>query len=187
MIRRPPRSTLFPYTTLFRSARVASTRLAMWALTASAVSGVKVAPMAFIENRASPLPMGLRCSGVRARAPPSCRISSMIRGDPHEGVFGPRREVGEQLGVLDDARRVHGVLADRIHRRHWHLPEGVYDVLAESFAYGSEHLLPFRRLLTAVAALHHDDGPALQRLGQARQRREHPEGGDRKASGRGKV
>src|SRR3712207_7735747 len=36
MIRRPPRSTLFPYTTLFRSSR----RLGLWTGTTVAVSGV---------------------------------------------------------------------------------------------------------------------------------------------------
>src|SRR2546429_6055853 len=30
MIRRPPRSTLFPYTTLFRSGRTASTKSTLW-------------------------------------------------------------------------------------------------------------------------------------------------------------
>ena len=54
----------------------------MRSLTPSAISGVKVAPMAFIENRAMPLPIGLKCSAVGARAPPSWRISRIIRGDP---------------------------------------------------------------------------------------------------------
>ena len=62
-------------------------------------------------------------------------------GDPHEGVHGPRREVGEHLGVLDHAERVHGVHADPVHLGHGHLPEGVDDGLPEAFADGPEHLL----------------------------------------------
>src|SRR5215212_5647856 len=99
----------------------------MRALTAPAISGVKVAPMAFIENLASPLPMELRLPAVRARAPPSWRISSIVRGAtrhqrPLGGRYHPRGEVGEQLGALDDAKRVDGVHADPVHLRHRHLP-----------------------------------------------------------------
>jgi hypothetical protein len=54
--------------------------------------------------------------------------------DPDEGVYGMRREVGEQLGVLDDAQWVHGVHADLVHLRYGHLPEGGDDGLAQSFA-----------------------------------------------------
>ena len=42
---------------------------------------MKAGPTPFMMNLESPLPMVLRRSAVRVRAPPSCRISSKIRGD----------------------------------------------------------------------------------------------------------
>src|SRR5258708_31607714 len=39
MIRRPPRSTLFPYTTLFRSIRVARVGLPPWAAAGAKIDG----------------------------------------------------------------------------------------------------------------------------------------------------
>src|SRR3712207_7367149 len=47
MIRRPPRSTLFPYTTLFRSARVAVALWLSWAGLADAIGGVAALMSAF--------------------------------------------------------------------------------------------------------------------------------------------
>src|SRR5437867_8416785 len=43
MIRRPPRSTLFPYTTLFRSRR--------WGLTTCAVSGISAVPYSMSRQK----------------------------------------------------------------------------------------------------------------------------------------
>src|SRR5260370_15416879 len=40
MIRRPPRSTLFPYTTLFRSHRLSAARLAGWQPVSAAGRGI---------------------------------------------------------------------------------------------------------------------------------------------------
>src|SRR3712207_8640755 len=48
MIRRPPRSTLFPYTTLFRSARAAAHRAAVVGL-AQAVAHRQLAPVARVR------------------------------------------------------------------------------------------------------------------------------------------
>src|SRR3712207_7645594 len=43
MIRRPPRSTLFPYTTLFRSAAVPGTSNHGWALAVDLCGGINIA------------------------------------------------------------------------------------------------------------------------------------------------
>src|SRR2546422_4659438 len=52
MIRRPPRSTLFPYTTLFRSSRIAPSRLGLLGGSASAVVGFfrRVVPRAAVGD-----------------------------------------------------------------------------------------------------------------------------------------
>src|SRR2546422_8210867 len=44
MIRRPPRSTLFPYTTLFRSARTASAILTAWSVSATSCVRISRTP-----------------------------------------------------------------------------------------------------------------------------------------------
>src|SRR5256885_16904473 len=53
MIRRPPRSTLFPYTTLFRSVGISVGRMLMlgWGLAGAigAVAGMMVAPVVFLD------------------------------------------------------------------------------------------------------------------------------------------
>src|SRR3712207_8981965 len=59
MIRRPPRSTLFPYTTLFRSRRTRSGRRAPWRSAAAAPAARRGGPCAAARRR--------RPSGVERR------------------------------------------------------------------------------------------------------------------------
>src|SRR2546425_12317865 len=51
MIRRPPRSTLFPYTTLFRSVLLAHPAVVEAAVVGAAESGGLVKPFAFVVAR----------------------------------------------------------------------------------------------------------------------------------------
>src|SRR5689334_24478706 len=53
MIRRPPRSTLFPYTTLFRSWRGSPNRPARTRSTTSRTTGWQAVHMASMQNRRS--------------------------------------------------------------------------------------------------------------------------------------
>src|SRR3712207_9087703 len=54
MIRRPPRSTLFPYTTLFRSTRVMAVELARHNITVNAIApGPIETPMASVMHTAA--------------------------------------------------------------------------------------------------------------------------------------
>src|SRR3712207_7647733 len=57
MIRRPPRSTLFPYTTLFRSAGMGGLGLFYRALAAGAMA--VVAPVTAVTSAAIPVVVGL--------------------------------------------------------------------------------------------------------------------------------
>src|SRR2546429_6043623 len=62
MIRRPPRSTLFPYTTLFRSAALASRRAAHLIL---ALCGGRIAGEQEAEGKfAAPMPVRANPAGV---------------------------------------------------------------------------------------------------------------------------
>src|SRR2546430_7998211 len=58
MIRRPPRSTLFPYTTLFRSCRTRAARLRDPTVRCFAATSARLP--AAPENRFAPLPAALR-------------------------------------------------------------------------------------------------------------------------------
>src|SRR5260370_18821819 len=64
MIRRPPRSTLFPYTTLFRSLDLGDRGLRVWSLGAAGEGSARLGEMAAVE----PAPAngsGSHCPGVR--------------------------------------------------------------------------------------------------------------------------
>src|SRR5258708_21529752 len=70
MIRRPPRSTLFPYTTLFRSNHPVSSR-----------DGIKAAAfmsLSFVAKVSKALPYNWRCPGV---------IWSLTRSEEHTSEF----------------------------------------------------------------------------------------------------
>src|SRR3712207_7587756 len=62
MIRRPPRSTLFPYTTLFRSSRIAVRCRRQKSTTTESSAALRSAPCADAET-------GFRCSPSRLRYP----------------------------------------------------------------------------------------------------------------------
>src|SRR2546430_13605854 len=68
MIRRPPRSTLFPYTTLFRSARVDDAQKVARRVVAVAADEHVVVPRAGVRQRGREAPAGRRLRvGIRRR------------------------------------------------------------------------------------------------------------------------
>src|SRR5256885_15357422 len=91
MIRRPPRSTLFPYTTLFRSAprvEINSSRNSAWGM-----SRLSVAPLP-----AGPHDAALAHDGaVRLAAEPVGQLGHMAHGPEHEvGRRSEERRVGKE-------------------------------------------------------------------------------------------
>src|SRR3712207_7636675 len=70
MIRRPPRSTLFPYTTLFRSAQAARTPEAP-----ALIDGTRTLTHAELDRRANQLAHALRALGVG----PESRVGICVR------------------------------------------------------------------------------------------------------------
>src|SRR2546429_3627224 len=82
MIRRPPRSTLFPYTTLFRSIRKSGSRLSM---TSDRISCISV-----WANRCSGLgPQSASSRGMRSSSP-STGSSSENRSEEHTSELQSR-------------------------------------------------------------------------------------------------
>src|SRR3712207_7267798 len=83
MIRRPPRSTLFPYTTLFRSSRSSSGRAAPTAsTTASTSSGSPTAPGA---------PSGCPRSRDHHQARQDARGAEQLRSEEHTSELQSRQ------------------------------------------------------------------------------------------------
>src|SRR3712207_8208508 len=79
MIRRPPRSTLFPYTTLFRSALVEAGADALAAETIPCLAEVE-ALLLELAGTGVPCWLSLTCAGERTRA-----------GEPAYQGFGDRK------------------------------------------------------------------------------------------------
>src|SRR5256885_12599973 len=67
MIRRPPRSTLFPYTTLFRSGRIAERRSILLPPRPGFLGGRSPVPRPEIQTAP---PARAACRGVRTDSPP---------------------------------------------------------------------------------------------------------------------
>src|SRR3989449_6752034 len=131
MIRRPPRSTLFPYTTLFRAPAVAATAVPRekrkyhstqtMATAPSAVTAIWVdvtwPSLAHLHARgsASGLCGGFDAHGVEG-APHECQCDNQERAGEHETQRGPalRRERHRQLDREQAEERRE--FDDRIHR-----------------------------------------------------------------------
>src|SRR5256885_16740445 len=95
MIRRPPRSTLFPYTTLFRSRRLAA------APALAAVTESEREPGAQVQSDAEGLADFRRRAGSGFHACGTCALGADARasvGDPRLRVRG-----GSRLRVVDAA------------------------------------------------------------------------------------
>src|SRR3712207_8991957 len=73
MIRRPPRSTLFPYTTLFRSCRPGELAAGARTEQAEVPGGVRLAPRV-----RDPVPAGAARAGLRQQALPEDRKSTRL-------------------------------------------------------------------------------------------------------------
>src|SRR3989449_9578454 len=104
MIRRPPRSTLFPYTTLFRSRRGADRRLAGWRRAGGGGVGPPACP------RARPLSRGGGRRGERRRRSGAGDVHPSLPG-PGGGPWskqigrGSCRERGENLVVAGSIKK----------------------------------------------------------------------------------
>src|SRR2546422_6915362 len=129
MIRRPPRSTLFPYTTLFRSADGRAARAARTA--GSPAVGSSDASSSIVSGRDA------------ANSAASSSFARDCTRDHHRAEwFELRQREGAAFGELEqgDKRRQH------IHqRRLWSPPDGVAP--AERLALGEQRLDPRRRAL----------------------------------------
>src|SRR5215204_2578518 len=97
-------------------------------------------------------------------------------GDLDESINGLRREIPQQLRVLDGPHRIHRVHANSIHRRVGHDPESVHDRLAETLAHGTEEVLAVLGRFPTVATADRYDRLAAQGLGEERKGRDVEEG-----------
>src|SRR5687767_15613485 len=94
MIRRPPRSTLFPYTTLFRSA-VAREIFLRLALTENAFLRVALAPRARSELRARNARSEEHTSELQSLAYLVCRL--LLEKKKKKRVQSTEQKAGERL------------------------------------------------------------------------------------------
>src|SRR3712207_8149182 len=97
MIRRPPRSTLFPYTTLFRSAASASLRKAGSFVTAS-----KASRNARTRSAGTP---GVVARGRPSRVPETTRSTSW-RSEEHTSELQSRQYLVCRL-LLEKKKKIH--------------------------------------------------------------------------------
>src|SRR5258707_6790415 len=109
MIRRPPRSTLFPYTTLFRSVRVADDLRDL----DEVADRRRRADLPLERQRAPWIALGNR--------PVRPRVDHVVEEDERGGTEPERRDrdeevdVGEAVGVVGDTAR-HPLQSDVVHR-----------------------------------------------------------------------
>src|SRR3712207_8306713 len=99
MIRRPPRSTLFPYTTLFRSPRRARR-----AATRGAVSGARAAA-ALIAG--SPTRPGVRARRAPAAWAPAGRRAKRTRSEEHTSELQSRQYLVCRLLLEKKKKQLH--------------------------------------------------------------------------------
>src|SRR5258705_1333038 len=95
MIRRPPRSTLFPYTTLFRSARC---RLSIEAHSASC-GGLLAKALSPVPRARSRVPGGALCDRARGTDRKSTRLNSSHLGISY-AVFCLKKHSTHEVGEL---------------------------------------------------------------------------------------
>src|SRR5258705_1483091 len=77
MIRRPPRSTLFPYTTLFRSSNIATTTVAVAPVNDAPVVNANGGSLAYTENQAAnPNSTRLNSTDLGTSNPAGCMESN---------------------------------------------------------------------------------------------------------------
>src|SRR5215471_19999936 len=118
MIRRPPRSTLFPYTTLFRSSRSTSPG----SRTGRAATGIRCSPPTSSRRRTSSgwaAPRSNRCWSARASSRRRAGLSGGPSGPPSSLVRCLRRLLG--LLLAEHSERDHE-RDDHDQRRRAHFP-----------------------------------------------------------------
>src|SRR2546430_14715337 len=93
MIRRPPRSTLFPYTTLFRSYEVIYAGTNAASITNFVPTGVTGGPWTYFVGRAEP------SGGV---VDPGLLTNNFVPPGGEEGGFATPAAFGDWLGVVQD-------------------------------------------------------------------------------------
>src|SRR2546429_9803534 len=100
MIRRPPRSTLFPYTTLFRSLALQGADGPAHQLHAEAALGLERVARGELTVQ---------------RAPPDAqrRDDLLLRARLHPGMGAPRQELRIALDVIDQREQLGSRLADQ--------------------------------------------------------------------------
>src|SRR3712207_8216429 len=87
MIRRPPRSTLFPYTTLFRSCRSSPSERGWWRI----ASGVRCVPSALGSRGQREARRRALARGVLRALPPGAEIPQQDRSEEHTSELQSRQ------------------------------------------------------------------------------------------------